>query len=522
VDGDTHRAQDVSQTVFADLARVARTLSEDVMLGGWLHRHTCFVASKLVRGERRRKHRERQAVEMNALEDHSAANLKQIAPFLDAAIDELGDEDRKAVLLRFFEQRDFRSLGEALGSSEEAARKRVNRALDKLHLLLGRRGVALSAAALGTALGAGAVTAAPAGIAASAATAALAGAATTGAATLTILQIMSMTKVKLAVAGAVVIAATIPYVVQNRAQTALRAENETLRQQAGEIDRLTAENERLAKLAAARPSAAPGTNDQFREVLKLRGEVGRLRKESASVAAALAEPKGPSALADVTARPEMLKAIREQQKMAMSMVYKDFAKRLNLPEEQKEKLNDLLADDVMEGVGHVTTVLRERKSVEEADRLFAAQESALQEKVQRLLGPEALAQFNEYTRDLLSHLSAEQFKPFLSGDKAKKDEQTRQIYQLMQEEKARALASAGLSADFQAIPNLNFRNFASESEADKNLRLLDSIYEQVIQRSTSFLSPEEVQKFNDFRVKAIDNNRLSLIMNRKMMSPSPQ
>src|SRR5260221_8897320 len=69
VDGDTHLAEDVSQTVFADLARMARTLSHDVMLGGWLHRHTCFVASKAMRGERRRLARERQAVEMNVLKN---------------------------------------------------------------------------------------------------------------------------------------------------------------------------------------------------------------------------------------------------------------------------------------------------------------------------------------------------------------------------------------------------------------------------------------------------------------------
>src|SRR5262245_53452671 len=67
VGDDRHLAEDVVQTVFADLARLARTLSNDVMLGGWLHRRTCHVAATLVRGNRRRQLRERQAVEMNAL-----------------------------------------------------------------------------------------------------------------------------------------------------------------------------------------------------------------------------------------------------------------------------------------------------------------------------------------------------------------------------------------------------------------------------------------------------------------------
>src|SRR6185436_10688852 len=92
VDGDTHLAEDVTQTVFADLARSARTLSPQVMLGGWLHRHTCFVAAKTLRGERRRRARERQAMEMNSVADHSEANLKLVASVLDEAINELGAE----------------------------------------------------------------------------------------------------------------------------------------------------------------------------------------------------------------------------------------------------------------------------------------------------------------------------------------------------------------------------------------------------------------------------------------------
>jgi RNA polymerase sigma factor (sigma-70 family) len=196
VNGDTHLAEDVTQTVFADLAKLARTLSGDVMLGGWLHRHTCYVASKTLRAERRRLARERQAVEMNSLEDHSAANLASVAPILDDAINQLGAEDRAAILLRFFEQHDFKSVGEALGSNEEAARKRVDRALDKLESLLKRRGVAFSAAALASTLSAQAVTAAPAGLAISISSVALTSAAAGGGATLTILNIMSMTKLK--------------------------------------------------------------------------------------------------------------------------------------------------------------------------------------------------------------------------------------------------------------------------------------------------------------------------------------
>jgi len=103
VNGDDHLAEDVTQTVFLNLARKAGTMSSEVMIGGWLHRHTCFVASTVMRGNRRRQIRERQAVEMNETEDHSAANLSKVAPILDEVINELGPEDRAAILLRFFE-----------------------------------------------------------------------------------------------------------------------------------------------------------------------------------------------------------------------------------------------------------------------------------------------------------------------------------------------------------------------------------------------------------------------------------
>lgn len=513
VNGDGHLAEDVAQTVFADLARLARTLSKDVMLGGWLHRHTCFVASKTMRGERRRQLRERQAVEMNSIEDHSAANFASLAPILDDAINQLGAEDRKAIVLRFFEQRDFRAVGEAMSSNEEAARKRVDRALEKLHLLLKRRGLAYPAAALAATLGAQAVSAAPAGMAAGIVAGALASAAAGGSTMLTILNIMSMTKVQVGAIAALVVAVAVPFAIQYRAQNKLRQENTALRLQLAQLDELAAENKRLSTVVAPSAPAAPTpTNDQFRELLKLRGEVGRLRQETT-------KPR-PSALSEIAASPEITKMIRDQQKMAMNMVYKDFAKRANLPKDLADKLDDLHADNIMENVGHVTAVLRDAKTPEERDRLFAQQETALQEKVQALLGPEGFAQYQEYTRNLLSHLTAEQFKAMLTGDKAKKDDQAKQLFQVLQEERQAALASAGLEPDFQAIPNLNFRNMASEEEGEKNLKLLDTIYERATARATSFLNADEIQKFTEFRTNAININRMSLVMNRKMMAPA--
>jgi len=151
VNGNAHLAEDIAQAVFTDLARKARALPAGVLLGGWLHKHTCFVAANHLRSERRRVDRENQAAQMNTL-NNSGDDWKQIAPVLDEAINGLESDDRDAVTLRYFEGRDYHAIGAALGVSDDTAQKRVSRALGKLRESLVKHGVSLSAAALGTLL----------------------------------------------------------------------------------------------------------------------------------------------------------------------------------------------------------------------------------------------------------------------------------------------------------------------------------------------------------------------------------
>jgi cell division protein FtsB len=197
----------------------------------------------------------------------------------------LGGRDRNALVLRYFERRDLHSVGAGLGVSEEAARKRVSRALEKLRVFFKRRGLNFSASTLAALLAAHAVTAAPTGIAASISGAAITSAAVGGGTILTLIKIMTITKLKLGVISAIAVAGiAAPLVVQNQSIKRLRDQNESLTQQNQQFVRLDAENERLTNLLAQSRQSKKISEAQFRELLRLRGEVGLLRKDSQELA----------------------------------------------------------------------------------------------------------------------------------------------------------------------------------------------------------------------------------------------
>ena len=182
VNGDAALAEDIAQEVFAHLAVHAPKLPPRVVLGGWLHRHTCFTASKTLRAAARRRARELQhaATAMTAPDEDP---WPDIAPHLDAALATLPAADRDAVVLRFFEKRDFRAIAIALGTSEDAARMRTARAVEKLRGLLGKRSALLTVALLTSLLAEKSIAAPPAGMAGQVAQASLAHAAALPAAT---------------------------------------------------------------------------------------------------------------------------------------------------------------------------------------------------------------------------------------------------------------------------------------------------------------------------------------------------
>jgi RNA polymerase sigma factor (sigma-70 family) len=257
--GDAHRAQDIAQTVFTHLARRASSLARQPVLAGWLYRSAQFAASDAMRAERRRQLREQKAHTMNEIlsEDRSAGDWDKVRPDLDRVLSELDASDRDALVLRFFDDRPLVDVGAKLNLTENAARMRVQRALEKVRALLARRGVTSTTTALAGVLTGQAGTAAPASIVTSVSSAALAGAVSGGGlvTATAVFKIMSMTKIITAAAVVALLGlAAYQFAVGQKRKTSAAAADREPAQIARDIAGSKSEVE-AAKASRAAPSA---------------------------------------------------------------------------------------------------------------------------------------------------------------------------------------------------------------------------------------------------------------------------
>lgn len=173
--GDAAQAQDITQAVFTELARRGPSLLNHPALAGWLYTCVRRMAANTRRADQRRHRRETESATMNTMQtsDPLQSLWLQVRPELDNVMHELNDDDRAAVVMRFFEGRSLKEVGAALGLRENAARMRVERALEKLRDLLSRRGITSTGSTLAAVLATGAILNAPAALASTIATAAM-------------------------------------------------------------------------------------------------------------------------------------------------------------------------------------------------------------------------------------------------------------------------------------------------------------------------------------------------------------
>jgi RNA polymerase sigma factor (sigma-70 family) len=212
---DPHLADEITQAVFIILARKAGSLGPKTILSGWLCRTARYASANALTIQRRRQRREQEAHMQSVLnEPASDETWQQIAPLLDGAMEKLGQKDHDALVLRFFEGRNFKEVGAALGASEDAAKMRVSRALEKLRRFFTKRGVSSTTVIIAGAISTNSVQVAPVALAKSVTAVAIAKGVAAAVSTLTLvkgtMKMMIWMKMKLAMTvGAAVMTAVV-------------------------------------------------------------------------------------------------------------------------------------------------------------------------------------------------------------------------------------------------------------------------------------------------------------------------
>lgn len=482
-------AEEVAQSVFTDLAWNATGLASDTILTAWLYQVTRRTAIDVVRRESRRQLREQIATEMNLM-NATAEDWTQIEPLLDEAMEALDATDRTAVLLRYFENQSFREVGAKLGTTDDAAQKRVSRAVERLREFFSKQGVAVGASGLVAVISANAVQAAPAGLALTISTASTIGATSAVAATTaTVTKVIAMTTLQKSLIATAIVVAAGAGIYQARQASQLRQANEVLEEKRADLalqnESLQREREDASnRLALASVSAPKPENSS--EVLKLRGKVGALQQTLSSISAT----NGPkSGLAKMMSDPAMRDYIHQVQAKMIKERYEPLFKELKLTPENTEKFTQLIGDIWAKGTdaasgGGEATVQNVKEAVEKANQ-----------ELESLLGETGVARYNEFNMEIPARTTIKLLDGRL-GDNRLTDDQTAQLIGVVMKEPFEL--THGISGDWDNA------YFGSQADFDEHMQKVQESQQRILQQASSFLNSNQLSALANIQTDSIN------------------
>ena len=494
--GDVQSAQDVTQQVFTELARGADRLARHPALEGWLYTTTRLTALKLNRTDQRRKAREQKATMMNELlqDDGPPADWSQLSPVIEEAMHELNEEDRHAILLRFFQNKSLNEVGARLNLTDNAARMRVTRALDRLRSALHRRGIATTAAALAAAVSAHAVQTVPAGLAATISPAAVAGGAVHAASQITTTLAMTTLQKTLVAATLMLAAGTGIFALHQRSQ--FQEQVQTLRQEEAPLNAQVAQLRSDRDKADQRVAALEQENERLKsgqkELLKLRGQVGVLRDKAAAASAGKSETPT-SGLAKMLSDPAMKEYLRHAQLEKIRSLYADFFKEMKMTPEQTDAFLQVMTDVAGKSIAQYTSGAKGTP----AESASGTAEAGLQ--LRAILGDSGLAQLKRFSDEIPARTTISMLNGQLGAAPLNEDQSAR-LMQIIGSE------PGDLTKGVTGAPDKAF--LGTQAEIDDFMQQVDQSNQRVLQQAGDVLTPDQLATLNSVLTNALNQRRI--------------
>jgi RNA polymerase sigma factor (sigma-70 family) len=510
---DAHLAKDVTQGVFIALAQNARQLADRPVLSGWLHRTAQNLAANTVRSDVRRRAREQEAAAMNELlSTESDANWENIAPHLDAGLGELDEADRDALLLRYFQRKSAREMAEILGTSEDAAQKRVSRAVERLREFFSKRNVTIGASGLTILISANAVQSAPIGLAATiSAAAVLAGTAVHTSTVIAATKTIAMTIIQKTLITATVAVLAGAGIYEAHQASQLRVRVQTLQQQATlaeQLAKLQAANERLSNQVVQAKDSQALPKAQFNELLKLRGQVAPAQanaRELTKLKSTLAQQNStiPDFLTNAMATGL---GTAEKWKLKDAQARLDRMKKmLNLTDDQTQAIGDIMQRNIQNQSQMMMAILT-GKSTPEQQKALGADNADEQAEIKALFTPTQVAAYPDYQQAEASTAadnSAKNDAGQIAGDFSLSAAQQEQIhaafYQINLNAPQTAVSAAKQSGDLAAVAAMTEE--LQKAELEEKVKILGSI-----------LTPEQINTYREKEMNQINRQASAMKM----------